>query len=194
MAPNGSTSRKTPAASTRANSGDNETIALGNLFDDLNDTLLPKLKKDVKDNLPVVKKPGYWDPEVVNDEDMKMNPDRAAGRVKKIPSSLVRAFATGRPMVDQPSILKCNHCKRPVLESTMPRHIESCLNKRQEKQRKKKEAKEARDAAARKEKGQDSDEEDILDSKSINKSGAGKKRKAIDEGDDAGPNKKKKEG
>lgn len=125
-------------------------------------------------------------------EEPKPNADRTAGRVKKIPTSLERAFPTGRPLEDHPAILKCNHCKRPVLESAMLRHIESCLNKRQEKQRKKKEAKEARDAAARKEKGQDSDEEDVLDSKSINKPGAGKKRKAIDEGEDTGPNKKKK--
>lgn len=90
-------------------------------------------------------------------------------------------------MDDQPSILKCTHCKRPVLEHSMPKHIESCLNKRQEKQRKKKEAKELRDAAARKEKGQpDSDDDDVLDAK------AGKKRKAIDEGDEGAQSKKKK--
>jgi SAGA-associated factor 73 len=63
-------------------------------------------------------------------------------------------------MVDTPKMLKCNHCKRTVTEHAMPKHIERCLNKKQEKQRKKKEAKDARDAAARKEKGQESDEEE----------------------------------
>lgn len=125
-------------------------------------------------------------------DESKPRGDRTAGRVRKIPASIAKAFPTGRPMEDQPTILKCNHCKRPVLETAMPRHIESCLNKRQEKQRKKKEAKEARDAAARKEKGQDSEDEDVLDSRTANKTGAGKKRKAIDEGEDIGPNKKKK--
>jgi hypothetical protein len=52
-------------------------------------------------------------------------------------------------MVDTPKMLKCNHCKRTVTEHAMPKHIERCLNKKQEKQRKKKEAKDARDAAAR---------------------------------------------
>ena len=79
----------------------------------------------------------------------------------------------------------------------MPKHIERCLNKKQEKQRKKKEAKDARDAAARKEKSQgDSDEEEDNDaSKTASKTGglgASKKRKAIDEGEDGVPTKKKK--
>lgn len=75
----------------------------------------------------------------------------------------------------------------------MPRHIESCLNKKQEKQRKKKEAKDARDAAARKEKnGADSEEEEEEVGKGL--SSVGKKRKAGDDvGEEVGgPAKKKK--
>lgn len=79
----------------------------------------------------------------------------------------------------------------------MPKHIEACLNKKQEKQRKKKEAKDARDAAARKEKAGDSDEEEegLEGAKKTSKGGmtASKKRKA-EEGveDGGGPSKKKK--
>lgn len=94
--------------------------------------------------------------------------------------------------MDTPKMLKCTHCKRTVMEHSMPKHIERCLNKKQEKQRKKKEAKDARDAAARKEKGLgDSDEEEEGERSAI-KGGASKKRKAADEGEDGAPTKKKK--
>lgn len=89
-------------------------------------------------------------------------------------------------------MLKCNHCKRTVTEHAMPKHIEGCLNKKQEKQRKKKEAKDARDAAARKEKGQDSDEEEEDEKGAIKGGAASKKRKAADEGEEGAPTKKKK--
>jgi SAGA-associated factor 73 len=92
-------------------------------------------------------------------------------------------------MSDAPVILKCNHCKRPLTETGMPKHIERCLNKKQEKSRKKKEAKEARDAAARKEKGAASDEDDV---NGTSGGGASKKRKAADEAEEGGPTKKKK--
>lgn len=111
--------------------------------------------------------------------------------VKRPPSDITKAFPTGRPLMDMPKMLKCNHCKRTVMEHSMPKHIERCLNKKQEKQRKKKEAKDARDAAARKEKGQDSDEEEEGERSAI-KGGASKKRKAVDEGDEGAPTKKKK--
>lgn len=84
-------------------------------------------------------------------------------------------------MVDDAKMLKCNHCKRTVTEHAMPKHIERCLNKKQEKQRKKKEAKDARDAAARKEKGQDSDEEEDGERSAVKGGAASKKRKAADE-------------
>ena len=78
----------------------------------------------------------------------------------------------------------------------MPKHIEGCLNKKQEKQRKKKEAKDARDAAARKEKqGESDDDDDDAAKKTATKTGhltASKKRKAADEGEDGAPSKKKK--
>lgn len=111
--------------------------------------------------------------------------------VKRPPSDITKAFPTGRPLMDVPKMLKCNHCKRTVMEHSMPKHIERCLNKKQEKQRKKKEAKDARDAAARKEKGQDSDEEEEGERSAI-KGGASKKRKAVDEGEEGAPTKKKK--
>jgi SAGA-associated factor 73 len=99
-------------------------------------------------------------------------------------------------MTDRPDILKCNHCKRAVSKHAMPRHIEGCLNKKQEKQRKKKEAKDARDAAARKERAGDSDDDDDEGAKktALKNGGltASKKRKAGDDEDDGGPNKKKK--
>lgn len=104
-------------------------------------------------------------------------------------------------MADKPEILKCNHCKRAVAKHSMPKHIESCLSKKQEKQRKKKEAKDARDAAARKERngtGGDSDEEDddVAGKKALGGKTGSKKRKAGEDGEDGGggggPAKKKK--
>jgi SAGA-associated factor 73 len=95
-------------------------------------------------------------------------------------------------MVDTPKMLKCNHCKRTVTEHAMPKHIERCLNKKQEKQRKKKEAKDARDAAARKEKGQESDEEEDGERSAVKGGAASKKRKAADEAEEGIPTKKKK--
>ena len=79
----------------------------------------------------------------------------------------------------------------------MPKHIESCLNKKQEKQRKKKEAKDARDAAARRERngtaGGDSEEEEEEGENGKKVAGAGgKKRKAGEEGAADEPAKKKK--
>lgn len=89
-------------------------------------------------------------------------------------------------------MLKCNHCKRTVTEHAMPKHIERCLNKKQEKQRKKKEAKDARDAAARKERGQESDEEEDGERSAVKGGAASKKRKAADETEEGIPTKKKK--
>ncbi|CAC9885714.1 unnamed protein product [Aureobasidium pullulans] len=54
---------------------------------------------------------------------------------------VARAFATGHPMQDIPDVVRCNHCKRPVLRHKAKAHIEECIQKKQEKQRKKKEAK-----------------------------------------------------
>jgi hypothetical protein len=81
MAPNGATSRKSahppqPIA-TRAQANTNATAPapaqkardsklLGDLFGDLEDITSPKLKPDVKDNLPPVKKFGNWDSESGN--------------------------------------------------------------------------------------------------------------------------------
>ncbi|KAM0693339.1 hypothetical protein Q7P36_006593 [Cladosporium allicinum] len=187
MAPNG-TSRKTPAPSQRRDSK-----PLGDLFESLEDVTSPKLKPDVKSSLPVVKKPGSWDSE--NGNGMSFTCEKKANRpslVKRPPSDITKAFQTGRPLMDTPKMLKCNHCKRTVTEHAMPKHIEGCLNKKQEKQRKKKEAKDARDAAARKEKGQDSDEEEEGERSAVKGGAASKKRKAADETEEGAPTKKKK--
>lgn len=117
--------------------------------------------------------------------------------MNKIPSTLAKAFPNGKLMADRPNVLKCNHCKRPVLKHAMPAHIERCLNKKQEKNRKKKEAKDARDAAARKERGLgdvSDEEEDATKTTAAGKGGltASKKRKAVDEDEEALPSKKKK--
>ncbi|KYG47221.1 hypothetical protein M433DRAFT_142227 [Acidomyces richmondensis BFW] len=198
MAPNGTTSRKTPAATPKALKM--EEIALGNLFDDLVD-VTADLNDDVKENLPLLEKPGTADSKVIGGVKSKnSSTEVSTSSMNPIPSSLGRAFPNGKLMEDKPHILKCNHCKRPVLKHAMPAHIERCLNKKQEKQRKKKEAKDARDAAARKEKGLvDDDDDDDADEgkKTANKTGgltASKKRKAVDEAEEgaSGPLKKKK--
>lgn len=213
------TSRTAPAPPKPVKSEDS-SIPLGSLFDDLENTK-PNLKEDVRKGLPVLEKPGNWESKVVGGmygtqasnqtgvliripgakKDDKS--DRTSSPMNKLPNNLARAFPNGKLLADRPDVLKCNHCKRPVLKHAMPAHIERCLNKKQEKQRKKKEAKDARDAAARKERSTgDSDaegEEDIAVASSktsmAGKGGAmtaSKKRKAVDEGEEAGPPSKKK--
>ncbi|KAK5135517.1 hypothetical protein LTR08_005152 [Meristemomyces frigidus] len=200
MAPNGVTSRKTPApAPPKAAKGDD--IVLEGLFDIFSSAARPKLRDDVKENLPVLEKPGSWDSKTLGAATPHA-PDRPLPNMNKIPPALAKAFPRGKLMADQPNVLKCTHCKRPVLKHAMPAHIERCLNKKQEKLRKKKEAKDARDAAARKERnpGDASDEEVEVDGGSTKKTAAGKggltaskKRKAGDENaEEAGPAKKKK--
>lgn len=51
-----------PAPSQKAR----DSKPLGSLFEDLEDMSPPKLKSEVKANLPVVKKPGNWDTENAN--------------------------------------------------------------------------------------------------------------------------------
>lgn len=197
-----------PAAAPRTIKS--EGIALDNLFDDLVD-VAAHLNDDVKENLPFLEKPGSADSKVIGGrrfqeattimttshhhagaKSKNSGTDRSNPSMNPIPSTLGRAFPNGKLMEDKPNVLKCNHCKRPVLKHAMPAHIERCLNKKQEKQRKKKEAKDARDAAARKEKGlaEDEDDDDADDAKKP----ASKKRKAIDEAEEgaSGPSKKKK--
>lgn len=114
---------------------------------------------------------------------------------------ILLAFNTGHPLSDRADVVKCNHCKRAILNHKARNHIELCIAKKQEKQRKKKEAKDARDAAARKAErgGGSSDESDDVEDvpasgmaakKTARKSAAGKKRKAEDIA--LGPDKKKK--
>ncbi|KAK4561724.1 SAGA complex subunit Sgf73 [Recurvomyces mirabilis] len=193
----GATGRKAPKQTKTDNMASNRALGLDNLFDDLED-VTPVLRDDVRKGLPVIEKPGHWDSKItVPKPDDKENETSSPSMPTKLPGSIARAFPNGKLLGDRPEVLKCTHCKRPVLKHAMPAHIERCLNKKQEKQRKKKEAKDARDAAARKEKSQgDSDGEDDEEGgkKTASKGGmtSSKKRKAIDEGDDGGPNKKKK--
>ncbi|KAK0938810.1 SAGA complex subunit Sgf73 [Friedmanniomyces endolithicus] len=218
MAPNG-TSRKTPAAASKPSKADDTAaIPLDSLFDDLATFTKPSLKENVRQFLPIVEKPGNWDSKVTagstarQQDKENQHETSTSSSMNKIPAALAQAFPTGRLMADKPDVLKCNHCKRPVLKHAMPAHIEKCLNKKQEKQRKKKEAKDARDAAARKERGggagagdSDADGETVGEdgnasagkktaAAGANGMTASKKRKAVDEatGDADGPKKKKK--
>ncbi|KAF2722259.1 SCA7-domain-containing protein [Polychaeton citri CBS 116435] len=173
-------------------------MSIKSLFSEIEDGKAKlSVKDDARQALPLVKKPGNWDSDINNSvaKGKENTNPRPTPQVNKIPSNLADAFASNRPMRDRPDILKCTHCKRAVNRPNMPKHIEGCLNKKQEKQRKKKEAKDARDAAARK-LNAGSDEEDEDAGKTASKTGgltASKKRKANDGGDsDNGPSKKKK--
>ncbi|EMC98629.1 hypothetical protein BAUCODRAFT_22007 [Baudoinia panamericana UAMH 10762] len=206
MAPNGATARKTPAPPKPIKTEQSDGISLGSLFDDLENTQ-PDVKDDVRTALPVLDKPGSWESKVVGATVGKKRNDAAdrsgSPPFNKIPANLAKAFPSGKLMADRPDVLKCTHCKRPVLKHAMAGHVERCLNKKQEKQRKKKEAKDARDAAARKERGGgDSDAEGEEDGAGKGKTAAGKgeglvaskKRKAVDEAEEGvgGSTKKKK--
>ncbi|SMQ48565.1 unnamed protein product [Zymoseptoria tritici ST99CH_1A5] len=198
MAPNGIVSRKTPAVAIKPNKTEG-MAGLDNLFDDSPDTECGGVLSDVKKKLPVVNSAGNWNSSLKNAEALAAKPKGTGARltaaINKVPSTLAKAFPNGKPMADKPEVLRCNHCKRAVAKHTMPKHIEGCLNKKQEKQRKKKEAKDARDAAARRERAGDSDEDDEDGAnKTASKTGltASKKRKAADDGEEGLPSKKKK--
>ena len=185
-------------------SEDRASVPLENLFDDeIKEELgTPAANGDGNKTMRSVKGPGRWDSEDLKGRKSKSSSTRSSPKpaLNKVPSPLSKAFPNAKPMADKPEIQKCTHCKRAVSKHAMPKHIEGCLNKKQEKQRKKKEAKDARDAAARKEKSAvaDSEEDDDGDGKkTANKNsglGASKKRKAgDDDGDEGkGPAKKKK--
>lgn len=185
-------------------SEDRASVPLENLFDDLKEeeAKTPEVKDDSRKAASALKKAGSWD---VEGRISKSSSTRSSPKpsLNKVPSPLSKAFANSKPMADKPEIQKCNHCKRSVSKHAMPKHVEGCLNKKQEKQRKKKEAKDARDAAARKEKNggldEEEDEDDADGKKTASKNsglGASKKRKAgDDDGDESkGPAKKKKKG
>jgi len=53
-----------PAAMSKPAKNEDSSVGLENLFDDFNDSS-PKLKEDVKENLPVLEKPGSWESKVV---------------------------------------------------------------------------------------------------------------------------------
>ncbi|TKA73775.1 hypothetical protein B0A49_02836, partial [Cryomyces minteri] len=166
---------------------------------------------------PKQTKPGNWAEDEV--EGFKKSDPSSSSRaqsplVKSLDAKAAAAFPTGRPLEDQPDLVQCKHCKKPVLRTAAAAHIRGCLDKKQEKLKKKKEAKEAKEAAARKERDRDNDrgkksetpnedDADTIDSrkpKSAKKSaladadGAkkGRKRKADGDAGDKEPKKKKK--
>ncbi|KAL1301488.1 hypothetical protein AAFC00_005734 [Neodothiora populina] len=198
MAPNGS-SRKTP---TNTPNGKTKSI---NFFKSSSSpsgktgSRSVKVKDEWKKKLPKAAKPGTWDTEVVGGEVTS-----PAVSINRIPHALASSFSTGKPLQDVPDIVKCNHCKRPILRHKAKTHIEDCLLKKQEKQRRKKEAKDARDAAARADRARDNSEtpeaeDSILGGDGGRKTTAGKteaggkKRKAEDEGLGGKHKKKKKD-
>lgn len=152
-----------------------------------------KLRDDVHKRLPKALKPGLWD------SDTSLGTDKPAPHnTTRIKPDIARAFPTGRPMDDKPDVVKCNHCKRPVLRHKAKQHIEECIAKKQEKQRKKKEAKDARDAAARKDRNETSETpeaEEVMGatgSKTAGKTEAGGKKRKAEDGGEGGAAKKKK--
>lgn len=185
-------------------------IGFGDDFDDINtDSVgsgkenVGRVKKRAKIMLST-KKPGSW---TSDPNSTRSSPGIATSNttLAKPPSPIANAFPNATTLPDRtPDFQKCQHCKRAVSKQAMPKHVENCLNKKQEKQRKKKEAKDARDAAARKEKNaangiaDSEDEEGDGDGKTVSKTGGmgtSKKRKAgadaAEDGDAAGPAKKK---
>ncbi|KAK6432660.1 SAGA complex subunit Sgf73, partial [Oleoguttula sp. CCFEE 5521] len=166
MAPNGTTSRKSmpsrasrfvyhmtdgstaPAAPQKSGAGKPNGTTPSSLFEDLQKA--PEIKSEVASTLPLVKKPGNWDDEVVANGTerslaapslrglitcpgvKKESPPPHQSLLRRPPADLIRAFPNGKPMSDTPIVLKCNHCKRTVTETGMPKHIERCLNKKQE--------------------------------------------------------------
>ncbi|KAK4624250.1 SAGA-associated factor 73 [Fulvia fulva] len=195
MAPNGvAMSRKTPSSQGRPIKMEG-SIALENLFDDL-DEKTKSPPADIKKRLPLATNAGAWNKDVLTTHSSRDDSARSTPIVE-LPKNIRKTFPNKCVMADRAETSKCIHCKRAVSKFAMPKHIESCLDKKQEKQRKKKEAKDARDAAARKEKAGDSEEEEEegLSSKKTSKGGmtVSKKRKAEEGVDDgAGPSKKKK--
>ena len=189
-----------------------------------------KVKDEVTKKLPKASKPGNWDSEQANGNTSPHHPDRSSPvhylpshskssdtlpevkvptpTINRIPPYLASSFPTGRPLTDVPDVVKCNHCKRPIMRHKAKNHIEECLAKKQEKQRKKKEAKDARDAAARADRARDNSEtpeaEEMIGGEGAGgtggrkttsgKSEAGKKRKAEDDGREGKKKKKKEEG
>lgn len=184
-----------------------DKTGFGDEFDDINTESagsgkenVGRTKKKTKIMLST-KKPGSW----TSDPNSTRSSPAASNTIAKPPSPIAKGFPNSTTLPDRtPDFQKCQHCKRAVSKQAMSKHVESCLNKKQEKQRKKKEAKDARDAAARKEKNAangiaDSDDEDADggDGKTASKTGgmsASKKRKAgadaAEDGTD-GPAKKK---
>jgi SAGA-associated factor 73 len=163
----------------------------------------------VKKAAPKQSNPGTWNDEN-KVEGASSTKDKADGAptsplINQVDEKLAAAFPTNKPHEDQPDLVSCKHCKRPVLRIAAASHIRECLKKKQEKLQKKKEAKEAKDAALRKEKNGGVSPAPSIDDAADNRArksatgfdGAakksGKKRKADDDAKGASAKKKKKE-
>jgi SAGA-associated factor 73 len=106
-------------------------------------------------------------------------------------------FINGMPSDDRPDSVQCKMCRRGILRVDAEKHIQACLDKKQEKLKKKKEAKEAKEAAIRKEKGEDDDtgknaRKSAVKGAVVDGEGAKKGKKRKLEGEDGKPGAKKK--
>jgi SAGA-associated factor 73 len=165
-----------------------------------------KVKLKVKKAAPKQSNPGTWNDEnkVEGAPSAKDKADAASPLINPVDDKIAAAFPTNKPYEDQPELVSCKHCKRPVLRIAAAAHIRECLKKKQEKLQKKKEAKEAKDAALRKERNggvSPAPSDDGLDDRARKSATAvdgaakksGKKRKADDDAKGASAKKKKKE-
>ncbi|KAI9801100.1 MAG: Mitochondrial beta-keto-acyl synthase [Piccolia ochrophora] len=113
---------------------------------------------------PKQTKPGNWqDSEVPGDSkkdnSTAINNAASSPMVNELDDKEVATFATGQPMVDEPDLVVCKHCKKPVIKTVAAAHIQNCLKQKQERLKKKKEAKE--NAAREKEAKEKAKEESV---------------------------------
>ncbi|KUJ19596.1 SCA7-domain-containing protein [Mollisia scopiformis] len=123
-----------------------------------------KLKK----SLPKIDKPGNWRHGSVADDKKKGGDTPSTNSAAASPGPIVNpvddalrdSFSSGRPMEDKSETLKCNTCKKAILQTAFAKHNKECQKAKAEKLKKKKEAKEAREREKREEKKEnDKDEE-----------------------------------
>ncbi|KAK6341268.1 hypothetical protein TWF696_008351 [Orbilia brochopaga] len=81
-----------------------------------------------------------------NDKPMpeKKNETTYASLVKpRLSEGEAANFAFGRPLLDDPEIIQCKHCKKPILRPNAQSHIKACLKVKAEAKKERKLAKEA---------------------------------------------------
>ncbi|MCJ1453015.1 hypothetical protein MMC28_003360 [Mycoblastus sanguinarius] len=102
-------------------------------------------------------------------KDTESNGTKTAGPTRS-PSPDSPAVNGSAPKAgDNPDLIRCNHCKKPMPESIAASHAPLCLEKKRERARKKKEAKEAkaRDAKAKEAAGEKVDKDKDKDGDSV---------------------------